>query len=95
MDIRHIIKRPILTEKAAVLKEKYNKYTFVVDKDVNKFQIKKAVESLFNVSVESVHTSNYLGKSKRLGAHSGYKSDWKKAIVKLRKGQEIQLVDEV
>ncbi|MCA6071505.1 MAG: 50S ribosomal protein L23 [Endomicrobium sp.] len=95
MDIRNIVKRPIVTEKAALLKEKDNKYTFVVNKDANKFQIKQAIESLFNVKVESVHTSNYVGKSKRMGVHSGYKSDWKKAIVKLGAGQEIQVVNEV
>ncbi|MCA6070599.1 MAG: 50S ribosomal protein L23 [Endomicrobium sp.] len=95
MEIRNIIKRPIVTEKATLLKEKDNKYTFVVNRDANKFQIKQAVESLFNVKVESVHTSNYAGKSKRMGAHSGYKSDWKKAMVKLGAGQEIQMVDEV
>jgi large subunit ribosomal protein L23 len=94
MDIRNIIKKPIVTEKASILKEKGNKYTFVVDKDANKFQIKQAVESLFNVRVENVHTANYVGKSKRIGAHSGYKSDWKKAIVKLSEGQEIQMVEE-
>ena len=95
MDIRNIIKKPIVTEKAAVMKEKNNKYTFMVDKDANKFQIKQAIETLFKVKVESVHTANYLGKAKRMGVHSGYKSDWKKAIVKLGKGQEIQMVDEV
>ena len=94
MDIRNIIKKPIVTEKAAIMKEKDNKYTFMVDKDANKFQIKQAVETLFNVKVESVHTANYAGKSKRMGMHSGYRSDWKKAIVKLGKGQEIQMVDE-
>lgn len=96
MDIRNIIKKPIVTEKASILKEKNNKYTFVVDKEANKFQIKQAVESLFNVKVESVHTANYAGKSsnKRMGAHSGFKSDWKKAIVKLGEGQEIQMIEE-
>ena len=94
MDIRNIIKKPIVTEKAAFLKEQGNKYTFAVDKDANKFQIKQAVETLFKVKVESVHTSNYLGKAKRMGAHSGYRNDWKKAIVKIKKGQEIQMVDE-
>jgi large subunit ribosomal protein L23 len=95
MDIRNIIKKPIVTEKTVVLKEKHNKYTFVVDKDANKFQIKHAIEFLFNVKVESVHTSNYLGKSKRMGVHVGYRSDWKKAIVKLGDGQEIQMIEEV
>jgi large subunit ribosomal protein L23 len=94
MDIRNIIKKPMVTEKAAFAKEKDNKYTFVVDKEANKFQIKQAVETLFNVKVTSVHTAIYAGKSKRMGAHEGYKSDWKKAIVKLGKGQEIQMVDE-
>ncbi|MDR3253907.1 MAG: 50S ribosomal protein L23 [Endomicrobium sp.] len=94
MDIRNIIKRPIVTEKAAILKEKNNKYTFVVDKDANKFQIRQAIETLFKVKVENVHTSNYLGKSKKMGIHSGYRNDWKKAIVKLAAGQEIQMVDE-
>ncbi|GHT49563.1 50S ribosomal protein L23 [Endomicrobiia bacterium] len=94
MDIRNIIKRPIVTEKASILKEKDNKYTFVVDKDANKFQIKQAIEYLFSVTVKSVHTLNYAGKSKKVGAHTGYKNDWKKAIVKLDEGQEIQMVEE-
>jgi large subunit ribosomal protein L23 len=94
MNIINIIKRPIVTEKASILKDKYNKYTFVVDKDANKFQIKQAVEYLFNVTVQDVHTSNYVGKSKRVGAHTGRKNDWKKAIVKLKIGQEIQMAEE-
>lgn len=94
MDIRNIIKKPLVTEKAAMMKEKDNKYTFMVDKNANKFQIKQAIETLFKVKVESVHTANYAGKEKRMGMHSGYRSDWKKAIVKLGEGQEIQMVDE-
>jgi large subunit ribosomal protein L23 len=95
MDIRNIIKRPIVTEKASILKEKSNGYTFAVDKKANKFQIKYAVEVLFNVNVKSVHTSNYIGKSRKVGTHSGYRSDWKKAIIKLGEKQEIQMADEV
>lgn len=94
MDIRNVIKQPIVTEKASILKEKGNKYTFVVNKDANKFQIKQAVESLFNVRVKNVHTANYAGKKKRVGKHSGYKNDWKKAIVKLSEGHEIQMAEE-
>ncbi|MDR0485233.1 MAG: 50S ribosomal protein L23 [Elusimicrobiota bacterium] len=94
MDIRAIIKRPIVTEKSSLLKEQSNRYTFAVDGDANKHQIKQAIESLFGVKVESVHTANYKGKFKRMGAHAGYKNDWKKAIVKLSKGQEIQMVEE-
>ncbi|MDR1952635.1 MAG: 50S ribosomal protein L23 [Elusimicrobiota bacterium] len=95
MDIRNIIKKSIETEKAAGLKEKDNKYTFVVDKKANKFQIKQAIETLFKVKVESVHTSNYIGKNKRMGQHSGYRSDWKKAIVKLSKNNKIQTVEDM
>ncbi|MDR1511299.1 MAG: 50S ribosomal protein L23 [Endomicrobium sp.] len=96
MNVRDIIKRPVVTEKATVLKEKCrNKYTFVVDRDANKFQIKEAVETLFKVKVENVHTANYIGKSRRMGKNIGYRSDWKKAIVKIGEGQEIQMVDEV
>jgi len=95
MNIINIIKRPIVTEKATSLREKgSNKYTFVVDKDANKFQIKQAVETLFKVKVESVRTANYAGKKRRRGIYVGRKSDWKKAVVKLAQGQEIQMVDE-
>ena len=94
MDIRNIIKKPLVTEKAAVAKEKEGKYTFVVDKDANKYQIKQAVEEMFGVNVVSVHTAIFNGKTKRMGMHEGKKSDWKKAIVQLEKGQEINLVDE-
>ncbi|MDD5022376.1 MAG: 50S ribosomal protein L23, partial [Endomicrobiaceae bacterium] len=60
----------------------------------NKYQIKQAVETMFKVKVKSVHTCIFLGKEKKMGGHSGYKSDWKKAIIKLQKGQEISIVDE-
>jgi large subunit ribosomal protein L23 len=89
MNIRNIIKKPLVTEKSSVLKEKENKYTFVVDKDANKHQIKQAVETMFNVKVVDVHTANYAGKAKRMGRSEGFKSDWKKAIIKLKQGQEI------
>jgi len=94
MEIRNIIKKPLVTEKSSVAKEKDNKYTFVVDKDANKYQIKQTVEVMFNVKVKNVHTAIFAGKAKRMGMHEGKKSDWKKAIVQLEKGQEINLVDE-
>lgn len=89
MNIRNIIKKPLVTEKSSMLKDKQNKYTFVVDKDANKHQIKQAVETMFNVKVVDVHTANYAGKAKRMGRSEGFKSDWKKAIIKLKEGQEI------
>jgi len=89
MNIRNIIKKPLVTEKSSMLKEKENKYTFVVDKDANKYQIKQAIETMFNVKVVDIHTANYAGKAKRMGRSEGFKSDWKKAIIKLKEGQEI------
>lgn len=81
-DYRDIIKKPLVTEKSTLLMEQ-NKYTFVVAKDANKIEIKKAVEELFSVNVKDVNTMNMKGKFKRMGVHTGYKPDWKKAIITL------------
>lgn len=77
-----IIRKPIITEKSmASMAEK--KYTFIVHVDANKSQIKRAVEEVFNVKVETVNTINGLGKTKRMGVHVGKRADYKKAIVTL------------
>ena len=77
-----IIIKPIVSEKSMdQLADR--KYTFKVAPDANKIQIKKAVEEIFGVTVEKVTTANVLGKVKRMGATSGKRADWKKAIVKL------------
>ena len=94
MDIKKIIKKPLITEKATILREKENKYIFMVDKSANKQRIKEAIEELFKVKVEGVHTSIMGGKLRRMGAHAGYRADWKKAIVQIKKGQEIKMVEE-
>lgn len=65
-----------------------NKYVFIVDKRANKIEIRKAVEDLFGVKVESVNTQNVSGKPKRVGIHRGYKPDRKKAIVTLKEGSK-------
>jgi len=77
-----IIIKPVITEKSTRLMED-NKYTFVVDKRANKVEIKKAVEELFDVKVNSVNTMNVRGKFRRLGVHRGFRPGWKKAIVTL------------
>ena len=77
-----IIRKPIITEKSMnATAEK--KYTFKVDVNANKIEIKKAVEEIFGVTVEKVTTMRVLGKVKRMGATSGKRPDWKKAVVKL------------
>lgn len=77
-----IIIKPIVSEKSMdQLADR--KYTFKVAPDANKIEIKKAVEEIFGVKVEKITTVNVLGKIKRMGATSGKRADWKKAIVKL------------
>lgn len=81
-DLRSIIKRPIITEHSAdLMMEK--KYTFEVDPKANKTEIKQAVETAFDVTVDKVNTSNIKGKLKRMGQYEGYRPDRKKAIVQL------------
>lgn len=85
-----IIKEPIITEKSMQLVETNNSYTFVVDRKANKVEIKKAVEQIFEVTVVSVRTVNVPAKKKRMGQYEGYKSAYKKAIVKLVEGDSIE-----
>jgi large subunit ribosomal protein L23 len=81
---REIILRPLLTEKSyATIADK--KYTFIVAKDANKTEIKLEVEKRFDVQVEKVNTCNCHGKLKRMGRTQGYTSDYKKAVVTLKK----------
>ncbi|MCL6489037.1 MAG: 50S ribosomal protein L23 [Alicyclobacillus mali] len=87
MDPRDLIKRPIITERSTELMEE-NKYVFEVDRRANKVEIRKAIEKLFDVQVESVHTMNVHGKQKRVGKFVGRTPDWKKAIVKLKPGSK-------
>ena len=82
MTSHDIIKRPIITEQS-MDQVADKKYTFEGAKNANKIQIKKAVEEIFKVKVQSVTTANFMGKTKRMGVHVGKRADWKKAIVKL------------
>ena len=68
-----------------------NKYIFFVNKKANKFQIKKAVEQIYKVKVSGVNTQVASGKLKRVRYQSGRTPDWKKAIVTLRQGQQIEV----
>ncbi len=89
-----IIRSPSITEKNTMLREQ-NKYVFEVDRRSNKTEIKKAVENLFNVKVESINTMIVKGKKKRMGRFSGYRPNWKKALVKLAEGHTIDKFGEV
>jgi large subunit ribosomal protein L23 len=86
----HIIKYPIITDKATRLLEN-NQYSFVVDRYSDKITIKKAIEYLFNVKVIKINTSRLPRKKKRVGKYIGWKPQYKKAIVTLSKGDVINL----
>ncbi len=87
-----IIKRPVITEKSTSLLAE-NKYTFIVDLEANKIEIRKAIEELFNVKVEKVRTMRVKGKNKRVRNRWGKAPDVKKAIVTLKEGDKIQLFE--
>lgn len=82
MVAQDIILKPIITENS-MEDTQVKKYAFKVMKNANKYQIKDAVEELFEVKVSSVKTMNYSGKLKRMGRTEGKRPDWKKAIVTL------------
>jgi large subunit ribosomal protein L23 len=90
---REIIIRPLMTEKSMRQKEEQNTVTFQVRTDANKVEIRSAVETVFNVKVADVRTSNFEGKLKRMGRHQGRRASWKKAIVTLAPGHKIELVE--
>ncbi|MBR8536454.1 50S ribosomal protein L23 [Carboxylicivirga sp. A043] len=94
-----VIIKPIVTEKMTELGEKLNRFAFVVDKKANKLQIKDAVEELYNVSVESVNTMVYAGKSKsrytKSGVIVGRTNSFKKAVVTLAEGDTIDFYSNI
>lgn len=87
-----IIVKPIITEDSIERLES-GKYTFKVAKDATKVEIAKAVEALFGVKVAKVNTISVKGKEKRMGRYSGYRSDWKKAIVTVEGDKTIEFFD--
>lgn len=84
-----VIKRPLVTEKGVTKKEADRTLCFEVSGDSNKTQIRHAVEAVFKVKVAEVRTSITAGKLRRRGKTSGYRSDWKKAWVRLKAGEKM------
>ena len=95
MITNEIIKRPLITEKTSIQKELYNQLTFEVDRRANRIEIKRAVETVFNVRVSAVKTLQVTGKIKRRGRILGKRRDWKKAIVSLMPGERIDFFEGV
>jgi large subunit ribosomal protein L23 len=92
---RTIVRRAMISEKGTRLREKQNGFLFEVSRDANKIEIKRAVEAIFNVKVNSVRTIRVHGKPKRQGRYAGHRPDWKKALVTLAKGSTIELFEQV
>lgn len=95
MSVHHsIIVAPLFTEMTSELREQ-DKYVFEVALNSDKGQIKRAIEAIFSVHVESVNTMIVKGKKKRVGRFVGYKSDRKKAVIKLKDGETIDRFGDV
>ncbi len=90
MDIYQVIREPHITEKGTMLKEGSNQVILKVHKDANKSEIRQAVRRLLKVKVLDVRTINMSGKSRRVGRNVGKRSDWKKAIVRLAPGENVE-----
>jgi large subunit ribosomal protein L23 len=84
-----VIKRPVITEKAVGKKDGESTLCFEVAAEANKTEIRDAVEKLFRVKVAEVRTAVQTGKLRRRGRFAGYRSDWKKAYVRLKAGEKI------
>ena len=93
MEPHAVIKGVLNTEKTSRLKQRENKYTFEVDKESNKVEIRRAVETAYKVKVLKVNTSIMHGKKRRVRWQVGSQPDWKKAVVSLRIGDRIESLE--
>jgi len=88
-----VLKRPLITEKGTAKQGESNQYFFEVDRKATKYDVRNAVQQVFKVNVTAVRTMNAPGKRKRVGKNVGMTSDWKKAIVTLKEGQRIEILE--
>ncbi len=95
MEAREVIVQPLLTEKGTLLKDTQNQYIFSVHPEANKIQVKQAIELIFDVKVRKVATMNRLGKMRRLRQRAGRRPSWKRAVVSLEAGHELELFEGV
>lgn len=89
MNLYRIINRPIITEKGLAAKDERRTLCFEVSPVATKTEIKEAVQKLFQVKVDSVRTANFFGKQRRRGKTIGFRTDWKKAYVRLKAGEKM------
>jgi len=93
-DHKEILLRPIVSEKTAT-KEEEGKYTFEINPEATKIDVKNAIKENYGIIPEKVNTMNYKGKKKRFRFHEGKTKDWKKAVVTLPEGETINIHEEV
>jgi large subunit ribosomal protein L23 len=84
-----VIRRPIITEKGLAVKETQHTVVFEVAPDATKTEIREAVQRIFKVKVDHVRTAVFHGKFRRRGRAEGFRSDWKKAYVRLAEGEKM------
>ena len=88
-----VLIKPLLTEKITSIRETKNAIAFAVAQRATKIDVRRAVEKVFQVKVDSVNVQNVLGKNKRQGRYLGKRPDWRKAIVTLKEGEKIDLYE--
>jgi large subunit ribosomal protein L23 len=93
MDIYKVIEEPHVTEKGSLQKELHNQITLKVHRKANKVEIRRAVENLLKTRVMHVRTMNMKGKTRRMGRNFGKRPDWKKAVVTLAPGENIEFFE--
>ena len=91
--LHQTVVRPIVTEKSSAAYQERGEYTFEVHPNATKPAIRQAIEQLFGVKVTGVWTSQQRGKTRRVGRSVGHRPNWKKAIVKLREGDTIEIFE--
>jgi large subunit ribosomal protein L23 len=91
MHTEEVLIKPLLTEKSSIVTENNNRYVFQVQMKANKYQIKDAVEKMFDVKVSNVKTAVLPGKVKRAGRHTSKTTSWKKAYIQIQDGQKLEL----
>jgi large subunit ribosomal protein L23 len=94
MNVFDVLERPILSEKSHDVRDKFNKYSFVVSKTASKQDVKLAVERLYDVKVENVRTLIVRGKYRRRGMYAGKPQNFKKALVTLKQGEKLPLFED-
>ncbi|HNZ26225.1 MAG TPA: 50S ribosomal protein L23 [Spirochaetota bacterium] len=95
MDLNKVLIKPVITEKSTSIRDKQNKYVFVVDKKADKITICRAIKNMFNVSPLKINVVNVNGKLKRVRYKYGFTSSFKKAVVTLKKGDKIAIFEGV